>query len=95
MHGYRARDSKNNIAGRTELAMENSSAQAQWFAKQFLFADKIQTYEQITKKIKAVTAADVKKVANRIFDFNQARIAVIGPISKEKVLGLLNWQLFQ
>jgi len=83
-------DSKNNIAGRTELAMENSSAQAQWFAKQFLFADKIQTYEQITKKIKAVTAADVKKVANRIFDFNQARIAVIGPISKEKVLGLLN-----
>ncbi len=82
-------DSKNNIAGRTELSMENSSAQAQWFAKQFWFADKIQTYEQITKKIKTVTAADVKRVAKKLFDFDQMRAAVIGPMSKDKVLDLL------
>lgn len=82
-------DSKNNIAGRTELSMEDSSAQAQWFAKQFWFANKIETYEQVTKKIKAVTAAEVKKVANKIFDMNMAHIAVIGPMSKEKVLSLL------
>ena len=82
-------DAKNNIAGRTELAMEASSSQAQWFAKQFWFADKIQTYEQVTKKIKQVTAADVKKLANKIFDFKQMRAAVIGPIGKDKVLDLL------
>ena len=82
-------DAKNNIAGRTELAMEDSSAQAQWFARQFWFADKIQTYEQVTKKIKQVTAADVKKMANKFFDFSQMRAAVIGPMSKEKVLELL------
>ncbi len=82
-------DSKNNIAGRTELSMENSSAQAQWFAKQFWFADKIQTYEQLTKKIKAVTAGDVQRLAKKIFDFNQMRVAVVGPMSKEKILTLL------
>ena len=82
-------DSKNNIAGRTELAMEDSSAQAQWFAKQFWFADKIQTYEQVTAKIKQVTAADVKRLAKKLFDLNQMRAAVIGPMSKEKVLSLL------
>ena len=83
-------DSKNNIAGRTELAMEDSSAQAQWFAKQFWFADKIQTAEQVTKKIKAVTAADVKRVAKKLFDFDQMRVAVIGPMSKGSILGLLS-----
>lgn len=82
-------DSKNNIAGRTELSMENSSTQAQWFAKQFWFASKIQTYEQVTKKIRQVTVADVQRVAKKIFDFNQMRIAVIGPMSREKVLELL------
>ena len=82
-------DSKNNIAGRTELSMEDSSTQAQWFAKQFWFANKIQTYEQITKKIKTVTAADVKRVAKKLFDFDQMRVAVIGPMSKEKILSLL------
>lgn len=82
-------DSKNNIAGRTELSMENSSAQAQWFAKQFWFADKVQTYEQITKKIKAVTIGDVQRLAKKIFDFDQMRVAVVGPMSKEKILGLL------
>ncbi len=82
-------DAKNNIAGRTELSMENSSSQAQWFAKQFWFADKMQTYEQVNKKIKAVTAADVQRVAARIFDWSQMRMAFIGPMSKEKVLELL------
>ena len=82
-------DAKNNIAGRRELAMENSSAQAEWFAKQFWFADKIQTYEQITKKVKTVTAAEVQKLAKKIFEFNQMRLAVIGPMTKEKVLDLL------
>ncbi|KKR35533.1 MAG: Peptidase, M16 family [Candidatus Magasanikbacteria bacterium GW2011_GWA2_40_10] len=82
-------DSKNNIAGHTELAMENSGAQAQWFAKQFWFSDKIETYEQVTNKIKKVTAADVKRVAKKLFDINQMRVAVIGPLSKDKVITLI------
>jgi predicted Zn-dependent peptidase len=82
-------DAKNNIAGRRELAMENSSVQAEWFAKQFWFNKKIQTYEQVVAKIKQVTAADVKRVANKIFAFDRMHIAVIGPMNKEKVLDLL------
>lgn len=82
-------DSKNNIAGHTELSMENSSSQAQWFANQFWFSDKIETYEQVIQKIRKVTAADVKRVAKKLFDLNQMRVAVIGPLSKDKVFNLL------
>ncbi|MBI2037750.1 MAG: insulinase family protein [Candidatus Magasanikbacteria bacterium] len=82
-------DAKSNIAGRMELSMENSSAQAQWFSKQFWFADSIQTYEQVVKKINKVTAADVKRMANKIFNMSQARFAVISPMNKAKVLSLL------
>jgi predicted Zn-dependent peptidase len=82
-------DSKNNIAGHTELSMENSGAQAQWFAKQFWFSDKMETYEQVTNKIKKVTAGDVKRVAKKLFDLNQMRVAVIGPLSKDKVITLI------
>lgn len=82
-------DSKNNIAGRTELAMEDSSAQAQWFAKQFWFSDKIKTYEQVTEKIQKVTAGEVKKIAKKMFDLDTARMAIIGPMSKEKILNVL------
>lgn len=82
-------DAKNNIAGRRELAMENSSAQAEWFAKQFWFNKKIETYEQVVAKIKQVTAADIKRVANKIFNLEKMHIAVIGPMDKAKVLDSL------
>lgn len=80
------RNAKSNMTGRLALSMEDSSAQAEWYAKQFFFNPTIHTPEYITKKIKAVTAAQVKKIARTLFVWNQARIAVIGPLDKNKVL---------
>ena len=82
-------DAKNNFAGRTVLSLEDSSAVADWFAKQFWFADKIETPDQSLAKIKKVTAADVLRLARKIFDWQQVRVAAIGPMKKGDVVKLL------
>ena len=66
-------DSKNNIAGRTELAMEDSSAQANGLPSNFGLPIKCKHIEQVTNKIRQVTARS-KKLANKLFDLNQMRV---------------------
>ncbi|TAN33055.1 insulinase family protein [Patescibacteria group bacterium] len=82
-------DAKTNISGRMALSMENSSAVAEWFARQHWFADKIETPEQQLEKIERVTAGQVRGAARRFFDWKRMRLAVIGPKSKEEILKLL------
>lgn len=84
------RNSKSNLSGITTLAMEDSSAQAQWFAKHFLFADKMETYEQTLAKIKKVSAAEVKKLAEHFFDFTKMRLAVISPYKKKEIVKIIS-----
>ncbi|MDO8499736.1 MAG: pitrilysin family protein [bacterium] len=79
-------DAKNSIAGRMALSMEESNAQADWYAKQFWFMDKVQTPDDVLKKIRSVTVRDVKATAKQLFNFDQMRVAVIGPVKKSDVL---------
>lgn len=83
------KDAKSSISGRMTLGMEDCSAQAEWFAKQFWFAKETESYEQILKKINKVTVNDVFKVAQKLFDWNQIRVAVIGTVKKDEVIKLL------
>lgn len=82
-------DAKSSVSGRMTLGMEDCSAQAEWFAKQFWFANKVQTYEEVLEKINKVTVADVQRVAKKFFDWNQARTAVIGTIKKADLIKIL------
>ncbi len=84
------RDAKNNAVGRMALAMEESSAQAEWFAKQFWFMDKMETPDETVRKIKEVTAAEVRAIAKKLFDFDEMRLAVIGPVDKSEILKILS-----
>ncbi|MBU0546381.1 insulinase family protein [Patescibacteria group bacterium] len=83
------KDAKNNISGRMALSMEESNAQAEWFAKQFWFMNKIESPDQMLNKIKKVTAKQVQAVAKQLFDFDQMRVAAIGPLKKENILKML------
>jgi predicted Zn-dependent peptidase len=83
------KDAKSNISGRMTLGMEDCSAQAEWFAKQFWLADKMQTYEQVLQKINKVTAADVKRVAKKIFNWGDVHVAAIGQIKKDVLIKVL------
>lgn len=80
------REAKTNLAGRTTLAMEDYSAQAEMYAKQFWFYTKISTPEESIRKIRKVTKEQVKNLAKNLFKDDQMRLSVIGPLKKEQII---------
>ncbi len=83
---------KEIIKGRLVLGLEDSQAVANFFGGQELLEKKIKTPEQVIKKIDAVTASDVQRVARDIFVNKGLNLAVIGPFKDkgkfEKILKL-------
>lgn len=74
---------KDQFEGGAVLALEHSDNVAQSYADSLLFHDKILTPEEELDKIKAVTAEQVLKVANDIFQDSRLNLALIGPFTKE------------
>jgi predicted Zn-dependent peptidase len=84
-HGVTARelkDAKTHIRGALTLAMEDSSAQASWYARQALFMDEVLTPEERLKEVDKVTNAQIITLAKNIFDFDKMRVAIIGEVKK-------------
>lgn len=73
------RRAKDHLRGRTMLAFEDSSTQADWYGRQWTFLKTLQTPEEKMKRFEKVTAADIKKVANMLFRPERMASAVIGP----------------
>jgi len=81
---------KEYIKGKTVLGLEESSALAEFFAKQELLQKKIQTPEERLAKIDAVTREDIKSVAKAVFRTNGMSAALIGPFKdKARFMKLL------
>lgn len=81
---------KNNIIGSTSLSLESSDAQAEYIVIQEVLKGKIDTFKDMEKKIRAVTAADVKKIAEEIFIEKNLNLAIVGKGYKaENLLPLL------
>ena len=87
------RRAKDHIRGRTMLAFEDSATQAEWYGKQWLFQKKVETPEEKMKRFEKVTAAQIKKVAQKIFRPEMMAGAAIGPFGKKvNVEKLLRWK---
>lgn len=78
-------DAKTHIRGGLTLRMEDSSAQANWYASGALFHKKIRTPEQYLKRIEAVTADHIQRVAKQVFKISQMRLALIGDLESKDV----------
>lgn len=78
-------DAKTHIRGGITLSMEDSGTQASWYGQQALFADKIKTPEQKLAEIDKVTNEQIIDLANKIFDFDKMRVAVIGDVEAKKI----------
>ncbi len=74
---------KECVKGRLVLALEDSSQVADWYAKQELLIGEILTPEEKLKKVFAVTAGDIKKVAKDVIQKNKMSVALIGPFRDE------------
>lgn len=67
------------LEGKVSIHLEDTSSLAQWYSEQELLTNATHTPEDKFKRLQKVTADDVKRVANQLFDFNKATLAVIGP----------------
>lgn len=76
---------KEYIKGKITLAMENSAAQAQWFAKEYLFERNLESIRQFLARIYQVKASALQQAACEIIDFKKANLALIGPLRNPEV----------
>lgn len=79
-------DAKTHIRGGLTLSMEDSSNQANWYAKTALFDESVKTPEEKLKKIEKVTADEVKNMAKKLYKDNELRVAIIGDVDKIDVV---------
>ncbi len=80
---------KEYLLGSTALSLESSDAWAQFYVFQEALSGKMKTLPEITKDIKAVTAEDVQKMANKLFKPDNVTLAVVGNVKPFKHLGTL------
>ncbi len=70
---------KEFLKGKLTLSLEDSEHVAQMHARNELLYDKIKTLAEVSKAIDAVTAQDVKRVAQTLLKPDALHLALIGP----------------
>ena len=74
---------KEYILGNMKLELESSDAWANYFGGQEVLRKKIETPDDIEKKIRKITPAEVQALAKEIFVERSLNLALIGPFTKE------------
>ncbi len=73
---------KEYIKGHTILMLEDNQSRLDWYLESAAFNKKMETPQEYFAKIDKVTARDLQKVANDIFQKNLMTLAIIGPYKK-------------
>lgn len=76
---------KEQTIGMMRLGLESSDSIAGFYGMQLLLKGEYKTPEQFTKEYMSVTAADIQRVAKKIFIAKNANLSVVGPFEKQKV----------
>ena len=83
---------KEFMKGKIILKLEDSEEYAHMMGKQALMYPDIRSVDEILKKIDAVTADDVQRVAKKLFVAEKVKLALIGPFKDEAhFAGLLKY----
>ena len=75
---------KEYIRGKLTLAMENSSAQAHWAAKQYLFEHTRESLSEFLARVSRVRVGELSRAARDVISFKRANLALIGPCQDAK-----------
>lgn len=86
------RKAKEYVKGKTLLGVETSDALGGWFGFKELFGEEMISPEEYNKSIEAVTAAEIKSVAQDLLRSDRLNLGVVGPFKDkgkfEKILSL-------
>ncbi len=75
---------KEYIKGKTVLALEDNQVRLDWFLERTAFYKKIEIPEEVFKRIDAVSAKDIAKVAKQLFVNKGMTLAIIGPYKTDR-----------
>jgi len=85
------RKAKENIKGRLLIRLESSNAVAQFIGGQMLLSGRIQSLNEVLKNFDAVTANDVRRVAQKYLAPEYLRISAISPTAVDgELLDIIN-----
>lgn len=84
--GEQVQHFKEYIKGRLELSSEDSSSVASWWGRQMATQSEMQTLDQVLAGIDAVTAADVQRLAQELWQMQKLTLAYVGPLDDEQAL---------
>lgn len=81
---------KDYLIGNLFLGLETPSAQTYFYGEQVLVGKEILSPQQLAEKIRAVTAEELKILANEIFKPERLNLAIVGPeCSIEEIKGIM------
>lgn len=72
--------------GRLSLRMEDSHSVANWMGGQELLTERILSVDQVVSIIDAITAEELKQLAQELLIGSQLRLAVVGPVVEDSHL---------
>ena len=78
------RRSKNHLSGKLMIGLETSDELAEFYGEQAVFHKKFITPKELVKKIEAVTAKDVLRVAREVIKNKTLNLAMVGPFKDKK-----------
>jgi predicted Zn-dependent peptidase len=81
---------KQSLAGQLLLGLETTAHLASFYAEGEILEGKLTSPEQIIKKIRAVTAAEIRELARALFTNEHLNLALVGPaIDQATIVGAL------
>jgi predicted Zn-dependent peptidase len=87
------RRAKDMISGRLALQLEASDDLASWYGRQAIKKETLETPAVWLKKVEAIKAVDLQRVAKHLFQDKNLNLAAIGPIKdKAKILKKLTFK---
>jgi len=70
--------------GQLDLGLENSMNQMLWAGESVVTLDRCRTPEEVTRAVEAVSAEDIRRVAQSLFKTSSLNLAVVGPPKSDK-----------
>jgi predicted Zn-dependent peptidase len=80
---------KSQMKGHLILSQESPNGRMNRLARQELMVGRFQTIQEMIKEIERVSASGICEMANRIFDESKAAVAVLGPVNKGALSGVV------
>ena len=82
---------KDILQGKVALQMESSDNLANWYAQQAIYRKKALTPGELVKKIKKISARELREVAKKYFVNQGLNLAIIGSVDAKKIKSTLKF----